>query len=152
VIIMLMCVGGSPGGTAGGMKTITIVLIVLSIIATVRTRNETEAFQRQINDALVRRAAAVGLAFVALMAASTFLLLLSEPYPLMPVLFEAVSAATTTGLSLGITSELTAFGRGVIIVTMFLGRIGPLALLVAAMGATSRTRTYQYAHEDVMLG
>ena len=67
-------------------------------------------------------------------------------------MFEAVSAATTTGLSLGVTDSLTAVGKGVIIATMFLGRIGPLVLAGALLVGVSPRRRYAYPHEDVLLG
>jgi trk/ktr system potassium uptake protein len=151
-VMTLMMVGGSPGSTAGGFKTTVIALLALSVVATVRQRPRSEAFGRTIADSLVRKAATIGLCYLLLITTSTMLLCLSEPFNFQSLAFEAISAATTTGLSLGITSDLTAFGKAVIIATMFLGRVGPLALLGAMTFARAYDRPYRYPHEPVALG
>ena len=151
-IASLMMIGASPGGTGGGMKTATLALLLLTIVATVRNRTETEAFGRGIHEELIRKAATVAAAFLALVGMTTLCLTLSEPYPFEKIFFEAISAASTTGLSLGITSELTAFGKITIIVAMFLGRIGPLTLVGALMFTSPQRKAYAYAHESVVLG
>lgn len=148
----LMLVGGSPGGTAGGVKTTVVAVLLLSVFATVRQR-ETEAFGRAISDSLVRKAGTVLIGYVALAVLGTLLLTLSEPFPFEKLFFEAISAVATVGLSLGITPELTTFGKSVIIALMFLGRVGPLALLGAVLVSNSAPRRpYRYAHESVALG
>ena len=152
VILTLMMIGASPGGTGGGMKTTTLAILVLTIAATLRARQETEVFDRRIRDTLVRKAATIATCFIALATASTGLLCFSEPYSFEKVAFEAVSAASTTGLSLGITGDLTPFGKAVIIATMFLGRIGPLSLLVGLLMGSKPARAYAYPHEDVGIG
>ncbi|MCC7408262.1 MAG: hypothetical protein IT442_09330 [Phycisphaeraceae bacterium] len=152
VLMMLMVVGASPGGTGGGMKTTTLALLVLSVLATARQREQAEAFGRSISDSLVRRAATLALAFVGVVALATLLLLITEPFPFLKVLFEVVSAASTTGLSLGITSDLTSFGKLVIVVTMFLGRVGPLTLLAALFVRKPSGQDYAYPQEGVILG
>ena len=128
-VIMLMLVGASSGGSGGGMKTTTIALVVLAIVATIRQRHDVTAFGRRIHGTLIRVAGTLAACFLGLVCLSTLLLSVSEPYPLEKLIFESVSAASTTGLSLGITSGLTAFGKVVIIATMILGRFGPLLLL-----------------------
>jgi len=151
-VMTLMMVGGSPGSTAGGFKTTVIALLALSVIATIRQRPRAEAFGRTIADSLVRKAATIGLCYLLLVTVSTMLLCLSEPFTFQSLMFEAVSASTTTGLSLGITGDLTGLGRAVIIASMFLGRVGPLALLGAMTFSRGAGRTYRYAHEGVALG
>jgi len=151
-IITLMMIGASPGGTGGGMKATTLALLLLTVAATLRRRDHTEAFARRLSEQLVRKAATIAVCFVALATAATGLLCFSEPYPFEKIAFEAVSAASTTGLSLGITSDLTSFGKMVIIATMFLGRIGPLALLGALQLGSYSPRAYAYAREDVSMG
>jgi len=151
-VMTLMMVGGSPGSTAGGFKTTVIALLALSVIATVRQRPRAEAFGRTIADSLVRKAATIGLCYLLLVTVSTMLLCLSEPFTFQALAFEAVSASTTTGLSLGITGDLTGFGRAVIIAAMFLGRVGPLALLGAMVFSRGPGRPYRYAHEGVAIG
>jgi trk system potassium uptake protein TrkH len=151
-VMTLMMVGGSPGSTAGGFKTTVIALLILSVVATVRQRPRAEAFGRTIADALVRKAAAIGICYILLVTVATILLCLSEPFPFQSLAFEAVSATTTTGLSLGITGDLTGFGRGVIIACMFLGRVGPLALIGAMTFGGGSSQGYRYAYEDVAIG
>lgn len=151
-LMTLMFVGGSPGGTAGGVKTSVVAVLLLSVLATLRRRPETEAFGRAIADATVRRAGTLLFCYAALVVAGTLLLSFSEPFPFEKVAFEAVSAVTTTGLSLGVTADLTSFGKLVVIALMFLGRVGPLSLLGALALSGRPQRPYRYAHEEVALG
>ncbi|WP_432797334.1 TrkH family potassium uptake protein [Poriferisphaera sp. WC338] len=152
VLISLMMVGGSPGGTAGGVKTTVIALLILGVIANMRQRKEVEAFGRTISNDTVKKAGTLFFCYIGLIMGMTYLLTLSEPFTFLKVFFEVVSAATTTGLSMGITQDLTSFGKCVIIVTMFLGRVGPLALLGALVLSRSRKVLYRYPHEDVVMG
>ena len=151
-LMTLMMIGASPGSTGGGMKTTTVALLLLTVAATLRRRDQTDAFGRRVGEPLVRKAATLAACFIALVTAATLLLRFSEPYPLEKVVFEAVSAASTTGLSLGITGDLTAFGRVVIIATMFLGRVGPLALLGLLFFRPGARVPYVFAREDVLMG
>lgn len=151
-LMMLMAIGGSPGSTAGGIKTTVVAVLVLSVLATIRQRRETEAFGRTISDAIVRRAGTLGICYVLSIALAILLLTLSEPAPFQRIVFEVISAASTAGLSLGLTPGLTSFGKLVIIATMFLGRVGPLTLMGALVLIRRPTRPYAYAHEEVVLG
>ncbi len=151
-LMTLMIIGGAPGSTAGGMKVTTLAVLVLSVVATLRRREETEAFGRAISDTLVRRAGTLGLCYAALITTITLLLTFTESAPFEVIVFEAVSGCTTTGLSLGLTQELTPAGRTVMIAAMFLGRVGPLTLLAALMLGASVRRPYAYAHDSVLLG
>ncbi|MFA9479522.1 TrkH family potassium uptake protein [Phycisphaerales bacterium AB-hyl4] len=152
--MVLMLIGGSPGGTAGGAKSTVVALLVLSVFATLRGRRETEAFGRTISDSMVRRAATLGICYIALASVVTVLLSISEGdrHTFEAILFDSISATAVTGLSLGVTDDITEFGKGVVIVTMFLGRVGPLTLLGALMLTGRKRRPYGYAHEDVVLG
>lgn len=152
VLMMLMWIGGSPGGTAGGVKTTVVAVLLLTIVATLRNRDETEVFSRSLPETLVRRAGALVMLGFVIVAGTTLCLTLSESFRFSFHLFEAVSATSTVGLTLGLTSELTTFGRVVIIVAMFLGRVGPLALLGAVVFAASEKARYRYPSEPVMLG
>ncbi len=148
----LMLVGGSPGSTAGGIKTTTLAVLVLSIFATMHQRKEAEAFGRTIADVIVRKAGTLGMCYFGLIVLTTLGLALVEPFSLDKLLFESISAATTTGLSLGITSDLSPLGRLILIAAMFLGRVGPLALLTVLIFGPRNERPYTYAHEGVALG
>lgn len=152
VLMTLMAIGGSPGSTAGGMKTAVFAVLVLAIISTVRGRSEVEVFGRALPDTLVKKAATVaaGLFFVITLAMLT--LDLTETIPFEPLFFEVISAATTTGLSLGTTTELSEIGRVVITITMFLGRVGALALLAALVGGMGNEGRYRFPRDTISLG
>jgi trk system potassium uptake protein TrkH len=153
LVMLLMFVGGSPGSTAGGVKTVTMAVILLAVYATLRRREEVEAFGRTIPVNLIRRASAIIVLMFSLVAVSTLLLTFSdgENARFQELLFEAVSACGTVGLSCGITGELTVFGRCVIMVAMFAGRLGPLTLLMA-LAQADRSSAYRYPEEEVVIG
>jgi len=128
-VVTLMFVGGSLGSSAGGLTTLVFALLMVSVVATLRQRAYTLALGQPIRWSLIRQILALAVCFILLVTASTLLLCLMEPFTFQALLFEAVSASTGTGLSLGITPDLTEFGRKVVAGTMFLGRVGPLVLL-----------------------
>lgn len=152
--IVLMAIGGSPGSMAGGIKTVTVAVLALTVWSTLRGRPETEVMRRTIPEALVRRAgvlAMLGLLAVAILA--TALSLTRTPGETSTLVFEAVSATSTVGLSLGVTPMLSPAGRVIVIVAMFLGRVGPLALLGALAFASPLHRSrYRYPSESVVMG
>jgi len=149
-----MMIGGSPGSTAGGVKTTVLALVVLSVIGTMRPGKETEAFGRSISDQLVRQAVTLAVCFVTLIVMSTFLISLVENASLRRIVFEVISAASTTGLSSGLSASpaLEDFSQSVLIGTMFLGRVGPLTLLGMVLVRNRPRRSYRYPHERVSLG
>lgn len=151
ILMCLMFIGGSPGGSAGGIKTAVVAVLFASVISKLRDRNAVEVFRRSINDSIVRLAATVTVCYFALIVIAVLLLTLSEPVDLDIIIFEAISAATTTGLSLGLTPHLTPFGKVIIILVMIFGRIGPLALFAALVLRRRGDRPYAYPHESVAL-
>ncbi|MCA9310370.1 MAG: hypothetical protein KDA21_04140 [Phycisphaerales bacterium] len=151
MLMLLMSVGGSPGSTAGGMKTTVFAVLVLSIISTVRGRDEVEAFGRALPDGLVKRAGTIAFGLVGVVSLAALALDLTETIRFEPLLFEVISAATTTGLSLGATDDLTPAGRIIIVATMFLGRVGPLALLASLVGMHAPI-DYRLPRDTVSLG
>ena len=129
--MLLMFIGGSPSGTAGGVKTVTIAVLILSTIATVRGEHEVTAFRRKITDNFVRRAAAVvSISFGVLVLVCT-VLTITESADFTDVLFESVSAIATVGLTRGLTPNLTVIGKITIITAMYLGRLGPITMALA---------------------
>lgn len=150
VLIVQMFIGGGPASTAGGIKTVATAVLVLTVLATLRGRDQTEAFKRTIPDALVRKAAVLVTLGLATVAALVGTLSLTESrvgghLPLEEIVFESVSASATVGLSMGATPTLSDPGRAAVILAMYVGRLGPLAVL-AALASVRRTDRAQYAY------
>jgi trk system potassium uptake protein TrkH len=152
---VLMFIGASPGSTGGGIKTVTVAVIVCGIWSSLRGRPEPQAFRRRIARDIVERALtvlAVGVLWVAAvsMTLSAWGFAEGARYTFLDVLFETTSAFATVGLSTGATPLLNTFGRILILVTMFVGRVGPLTLFVAMHGRGGRVH-YTYATENVAI-
>lgn len=128
VQLILMFIGGSPSGTAGGIKTVTIGVIIISTIAIIRDSREAEAFGRRISEEYLRKALAVALVSIATFMTATILLAAVQQSALIDTLYETVSATATVGLSRGLTTQLNTGGKIIIICCMYLGRIGPISL------------------------
>lgn len=152
VLMTLMAIGGSPGSTAGGIKTTVFAVLLLAVVSTVRGREEVEVFGRALPDAIVKKAATVAFGVVTLIALTTLVLDMTERQTFESLFFESISAATTTGLSLGVTSHLTGAGRWVLIGTMFLGRVGPLAVLASLLVGGAGRGAYRFPRDTVSLG
>ena len=160
--IILMFVGGSPGSTAGGIKTTTVALLVLLAISRMRGTEISSIWNRSIPEETVQRAVGLAVAAFALVTVSIFVLTATERHDqsylspqgeFLAYMFEAVSAFNTVGLSMGPTDELSTAGRWVAIILMFLGRVGPLTFAAAlALRAQRRDHEWRYAYEDVVVG
>jgi potassium uptake TrkH family protein len=151
VIILLMFIGASPGGTGGGTKTSTLAVLAATMRSILRGRRNVEFFKRTLPQDVVNRAIVVVLLSLGLVFLATVAISIAENKPLTEVLFEAVSAFGTVGLSRGLTRDLTISSKIVIIITMFFGRIGPLTLGLA-IGQKAREAAYSYPVERVMIG
>jgi trk system potassium uptake protein len=149
-IMVFMFIGAAPGGTGGGIKITTVVVLAAAIPDILGNRRGTTLFGRVIPLATLVRAASIAVVATLTMVGALMLLLLTEDAPFLVLAFEAVSALGTVGLSLGITGSLTATGKWVIIATMFIGRIGPLTLALA-LGQRGRSRV-QYPETRIMVG
>ncbi len=156
ILILLMFVGGSPGSTAGGIKNVTLVVILMTVIAMLRKRGEVEMFKRSVRMVVVNRAVTITLLFVVVLFGATLALSVTErPYAqgftMLDYMFEASSALGTVGLSTGVTPTLTTAGRLIIIVVMLIGRLGPLTL-VAALTFNLKPIRYNYPDEPIIVG
>ena len=158
ILMMLMFIGGSPGSTAGGIKTVTLALIIMVIYATLRKRREVEMFKRSVRLAVVGRAMTVMLLFAGSLIVMTMLLMLTEQHmmaennwSLLDLAFETASALGTVGLTTGVTPTLTIAGKWIIILTMLIGRLGPLTLLVG-LTFNLKSASYDYPSEPLMVG
>ena len=154
-LILLMFIGGSPGSTAGGIKTVTLAVIVMTVITTLRKRSEVELFRRSIRTVVVGRATTVALLFVLVLFLAIFALSLTESgnpaISLSAIAFESTSALGTVGLSTGITPLLTTTGKWIIMIVMLIGRLGPLTLL-AALTFDLKPVRYNYPQEAIIVG
>ena len=133
ITIILMLIGGSPGSTAGGMKTTTVAVLIFSAISVFRKKDDVECFGRRIADATLRNSAAILLMYIILFLAGGLFISGAEKLPLMECLYESASAIGTVGLTLGITPTLGMVSRIVLISLMFFGRVGGLTLIFAAL-------------------
>ncbi|MBV2226073.1 MAG: ATPase [Sphingobacterium mizutaii] len=150
MFVTLMWIGVSPGSTGGGVKVTTIAIALMNIIALAKGKESIEIYKRKIASESVNKAFAIILLSVLTITLSFILLNFSDPnQQMIPLLFESVSAYTTCGLSLGITSSLTATSKIILMFTMFVGRVGMLTLLVAFIKNT-RNKSYIYPTEKVL--
>lgn len=131
MMIMLMLVGGSPGSTAGGMKTTTIAVLTISIISIFRRKKSEEAFGRRMEEGVLRTSACVFMIYLFLISASAMLISKLENVTMLTALFETTSALGTVGLTLGITSQLGMLSKLLLALLMFVGRVGSLTILMA---------------------
>lgn len=132
-MIFLMLVGGSPGSTAGGMKTTTITVLFLAGLTVFRRRDDVECFRRRIGQDVIRNAGTILFLYLALFTVGSAILCRTEGLPLLTCMFETASAVGTVGLTLGITPGLHTASRVVLMVLMFLGRVGALTLVYALL-------------------
>jgi len=154
ILILLMFVGGSPGSTAGGIKTVTLAVVIMTAIAALRKREEVEMFKRSVRIVVVGRAITVMLLFVLVLFGATLVLSITESangFTMSDIFFEAGSALGTVGLTTGITGSLTTAGKLIIIAVMLIGRLGPLTLL-AALTFNLKPVRYNYPDEAIIVG
>lgn len=132
VMTVLMLIGGAPGSTAGGMKVTTLTVLTANAFATFRRRAEPQLFHRRLEDAAVRNASTILMLYLTLFFTGAVIISTAEGLPLSACLYETASAVGTVGLTLGLTPQLGTLSQWILIVLMFLGRVGGLTLIYAA--------------------
>lgn len=152
ISILLMFVGGSPVGTAGGIKTVTFAVLICTVRAVVKGRNETVIYNRSINKELINKSLAVFFISFSIYIVLTLLLLITNDFSLGDSLFEVASALCTVGLTTGITSQLNSIGQIIIIIGMYLGRIGPISMFIAFSNRHNGKNAIHYAQAELMVG
>ncbi|MBX6351439.1 MAG: Trk family potassium uptake protein [Clostridia bacterium] len=157
LVMILMFVGASPGGTGGGIKTTTFGVLMATVRATVAGHEDVEVMGRRLHWSVVNRAFAIALIAFAIVLASTALLLMLQPEPFLYLAFEATSAFGTVGLSAhpgggALTPHLSPLSQLVIIATMFTGRVGPLTLAYAIARRQRKRRLVRMPEARVMVG
>lgn len=151
ICLFLMFIGGSSISTAGGIKTSTIAVLVLSTRATIKGNDHLVVFRKTIPHKTVTKALAVSMVSVLVLISATFLLQIVEGGSLLNVAFETTSAIATVGLSRDLTSTLHFAGKLIIILCMYLGRIGPISMAIF-FSNTKSTHLASYPHEDITVG
>lgn len=149
--ILLMFVGGAAGSTAGGIKVNTFGMLVATIWSTIRGKEHAGAFGREFANQQIHRALALVMLAVTLIAIAVFALTITEKSGFLNLLFETVSAFGTVGLSTGITPDLSVAGRLIITAVMFIGRLGPL-ILVLSLTQRQMPSEYRYPQDEVRIG
>lgn len=152
VSLVLMFIGGSPVGTAGGIKTITAMVLFLTAVAMVRNKNDVTAFNRSISPKAVKKAVAVFSMSFIIMFVSTVLLATVCDAPALDIIYETVSATATVGLTRNLTATFNDWAKIIIIVTMYLGRIGPISLAVALNMKKSSQNIVKTPVEEISVG
>ncbi len=151
IMTALMLIGGSPGSTAGGMKTTTIAVLFLAAMTVFKRRDDVEGFKRRIPEDAVRNAGAVFFMYLTLFLSSAVAISIIEKLPLITCMFETGSAIGTVGLTLGITPDLSLPSQIIIMVLMFLGRVGGLTLIYAALPSRADTES-RLPQEKISIG
>lgn len=153
IVCFLMFIGGSPLGTAGGVKTTTIAMIYLMTIATVKGKDDVEVCRRRLNGQNIRSAAAIISIVLTILSIAVMALSFTENVSLKVIMFEAVSALGTVGISMDFTTNLTVAGRIIISVLMFFGRVGPITIAMAVANRSRRDKTIRnYPERKVIIG
>lgn len=151
IMMFLMFIGGSPGSTSGGIKTTTFGIILMAVYAVVRGREELVVLGRRIPIQTILKSLAVIVVSMLLVLLSLIALSLVEKASLLQLAFEVISAFSTTGASIGATTKLSVAGKFILMVTMFLGRMGPLTIMLA-LTVKSKKSKLQYPEGQIMIG
>ena len=152
ICLLLMFIGGSPVGTAGGIKTVTFVVLIASAFATIRNQKEVNLFGRALSKEAVSKAVAVTCMSFTIMFVSTILLSAVTNADALDILYETVSATATVGLTRNLTPILNIYGKLIIIATMYLGRVGPISLAVAFNFKREKKNIIKNPTEEISVG
>ncbi len=152
ISLILMLIGGSPVGTAGGVKTVTVAVLLCSAFNTIKNKKQTTLFRRSVSDDSLRKAVAVVIMSLVVTFTSTILLSLTINAPTIDVIYESVSATATVGLSKNLTSALNTAGKFIITATMYFGRVGPISLAIALGSSDKNQNAISEPIEEISIG
>ncbi len=150
--IILMFIGAAPGSTGGGIKITTFAILLFTVITYIRGINDVNIMKRKVNETIVKKALSIVFMAFSLILLTTFVLLFVNAGTFSECLFEATSAFGTVGLSTGITTSLPFIGKLMIIITMFFGRVGPLAIALTLTQTRSNKQLYTYPEGKISVG
>ncbi|HZJ84434.1 MAG TPA: TrkH family potassium uptake protein [Syntrophomonadaceae bacterium] len=151
LLIILMYIGGAPGSTAGGIKTTTFGVLILTAISTIKGDEDVVVFKRRISENVVKKALTIVVISLSWIILTSFLLTITEDMDFLDLLFETTSAFATVGLSRGVTLFLSPLGKLIIAITMYIGRVGPLTMAFA-LSRSSGKKKYRYSEENITVG
>lgn len=151
ITIILMLIGGSPGSTAGGMKTTTLAILIFTAVSVFRRREDTHFFGRRVNENTVRNAVTILMLYVTVFLLGGFIISLMEGLPLLSCLYETASAIGTVGLTLGLTPNLGMVSQIILIVLMYIGRVGGLTLIFSVF-SINQGNTARLPQEKIIVG
>lgn len=152
ISLLLMFIGGSPVGTAGGIKTVTIAVLIVSAFSTIRNKEEVVFFKRTISKKAISKAVAVTSISFIIMFVSTVLLAAVTNADALDIVYETVSATATVGLTRNLTPMLNVWGKIIIIITMYLGRVGPISLVIAFGTKREKSNIIKNPIEEISIG
>ncbi len=152
VCLLLMFIGGSPVGTAGGIKTVTFVVLLATAFSAIKNKDEVSLFNRNLSKHITRKAVAVSVMSFVITFISSVLLTAIVNAPAIDIVYEAVSATATVGLSRNLTTILDLWGKIVVIATMYFGRIGPISLAIAFSTKNEVTNNIKNPTEEISIG
>lgn len=151
IVIALMLVGGSPGSTAGGMKTTTLAVLIANTLASFRRKEDAQMFGRRLEDSAVKNAATIFMMYIVFFFGGAIVISAVESLPFSTCLFETASAIGTVGLTLGITPGLGVVSQIILMILMFLGRVGGLTLIYAALSGSGK-KISELPQEKITVG
>lgn len=150
--VLLMFIGGSPSGTAGGVKTITVAVLILAALSAIQGKEDVEVFHRKISDSFVKKSLAVVMVSFFVLVTATISLTIIENKPFLSILYETASALATVGLSRDITMHLSGLGKLIIVTCMYIGRTGPITMALAFHIRRQRGNRKILPEEKVLVG
>ncbi|MBR5316577.1 MAG: potassium transporter KtrB [Lachnospiraceae bacterium] len=150
--VLLMFIGGSPVGTAGGVKTVTFAVLLCSAFATITNKEDVDLFQRTVSSQTVKKSVAVVATSFVICFTSTVLLSVVCQADMLDIMYETASATATVGLTRNLTSTLNLWGKLIIIVTMYLGRVGPISMVIAFTSKNKKTNIIKNPTEEISVG
>ena len=150
VSMFMMIIGGSPTGTAGGVKTVTFAILVFCVISVAKQEDSISLFKRRVPQHLLSKALAIIVIYLIILMSSVLLLLVFDHGSFMDSCYECVSALATVGLTKGLTPNLTIAGKIIIIITMYIGRVGPISMAIS-FSQKNKKKMIMYPEQDLIL-
>ena len=144
IITILMMIGGAPGSTAGGMKVTTVCIILVTACSPFQKRGGPHCFKRRLSDTIIKQAITIFVLYLFMLLTGSMIISAVDGLPLAKCLFETASAIGTVGLSLGITTQLSTFSKLILVVCMFIGRVGGLTLIYMALFGDTHNHNAKY--------